>query len=60
MEIYVKKAVIRLSRDKKLLVADYFQRAIRIQPDMMEWQTSHILVLIDTFKHHQKTMETDI
>ncbi|XP_030289445.1 interferon-induced protein with tetratricopeptide repeats 1-like [Sparus aurata] len=46
-EIYAEKAwtLMKFSTDKKLLAADYFLRAIRMQPDMLEWKTSHILVL---------------
>ncbi|KAM6952071.1 LOW QUALITY PROTEIN: interferon-induced protein with tetratricopeptide repeats 1-like [Lycodopsis pacificus] len=43
-EIYAEKAwtLMQFSTDRKL-VADYFQKAIRMQPDMVEWNTSHIL-----------------
>ncbi|XP_030288384.1 interferon-induced protein with tetratricopeptide repeats 2-like [Sparus aurata] len=46
-EIYAEKAwtLMKFSADKKPLAADYFQRAIRMQPDMVEWKTSHVLVL---------------
>ncbi|KAM8744746.1 interferon-induced protein with tetratricopeptide repeats 1B-like [Acanthopagrus schlegelii] len=46
-EIYAEKAwtLMKFSTDKKQLAADYFQRAIRMQPDMVEWKTSHVLVL---------------
>ncbi|XP_036970930.1 interferon-induced protein with tetratricopeptide repeats 2-like [Acanthopagrus latus] len=46
-EIYAEKAwtLMKFSTDKKQLAADYFQRAIRMQPDMVEWKTSHFLVL---------------
>ncbi|XP_073333043.1 interferon-induced protein with tetratricopeptide repeats 2-like [Pagrus major] len=44
-EIYAEKAwtLMKFSSDKKLLAADYFQRAIRMQPDMVEWKSSHVL-----------------
>ncbi|XP_074492458.1 interferon-induced protein with tetratricopeptide repeats 1-like [Sebastes fasciatus] len=43
-EIYAEKAwtLMKFSRDRKL-VADYFQRAIKMQPDMVEWNTSHVM-----------------
>ncbi|KAM8746172.1 interferon-induced protein with tetratricopeptide repeats 1B-like [Acanthopagrus schlegelii] len=46
-EIYAEKAwtLMTFSTDKKQLAADYFQRAIRMQPDMVEWKTSYVLVL---------------
>ncbi|XP_030289689.1 interferon-induced protein with tetratricopeptide repeats 1B-like [Sparus aurata] len=46
-EIYAEKAwtLMKFSADQKQLAADYFQRAIRMQPDMVEWKTSHVLLL---------------
>lgn len=46
-EIYAEKGwtLMKFGPDEKLLAADYFQRAIRMQPDMVEWQTSHVLAL---------------
>ena len=46
--------------EKKLLAADYFQRAIRMQPDVVEWQTSHVLGLVNTSKHSKTGVEEDI
>ncbi|KAG7999631.1 Interferon-induced protein with tetratricopeptide repeats 1B [Nibea albiflora] len=44
-EIYAEKAwtLMKFSADKKLLAADYFQRAIRMKPDMVEWNTSYVI-----------------
>ncbi|XP_071342715.1 interferon-induced protein with tetratricopeptide repeats 2-like [Trachinotus anak] len=52
-EIYAEKAwtLMKFGPDKKLLAADCFQRAIRMQPDMVEWQTSHVLALVNPFKY---------
>ncbi|XP_056234621.1 interferon-induced protein with tetratricopeptide repeats 2-like, partial [Seriola aureovittata] len=52
-EIYAEKAwtLMKFGPDQKLLAADYFQRAIRMQPDMVEWQTSHVLALVNPFNH---------
>lgn len=46
-EIYAEKAwtLMKFSADQKQLAADYFQRAIRMQPDMVEWKTSYFLLL---------------
>ncbi|XP_073333014.1 interferon-induced protein with tetratricopeptide repeats 1-like [Pagrus major] len=46
-EIYAEKAwtLMKFSADKRLLAADYFQRAIRMQPDMVEWKSSHVIAL---------------
>ncbi|AWP10461.1 putative interferon-induced protein with tetratricopeptide repeats 1B-like [Scophthalmus maximus] len=52
-EVHAEKAwtLMKFSREKKLLAADHFQRAIRMQPDVVEWQTSHVLALANCFKH---------
>ncbi|XP_062280860.1 interferon-induced protein with tetratricopeptide repeats 5-like [Scomber scombrus] len=61
-EIYAEKAwtLVKFGRDKTLLAADYFQRAIRMQPDMVEWHTSHVIVLENVYRHSDKPMEEDI
>ncbi|XP_026200586.1 interferon-induced protein with tetratricopeptide repeats 3-like [Anabas testudineus] len=61
-EIYAEKAwtLMKFSRDQKLLATDYFQRAIRMQPDMVDWQTSHVFALVSSFKHHKTMLGTDI
>ena len=47
-EIYAEKAWTLFSRDIKL-PADYFQRAIRMQPDMVEWNTSLVFRVSECF-----------
>ncbi|GAA6233868.1 interferon-induced protein with tetratricopeptide repeats 2-like [Lates japonicus] len=61
-EIYAEKAwtLMKFNREKKQLAADYFQRAIRMQPDMVEWQSSHVLALVNVFKHSNKNLSGDI
>ncbi|XP_074492447.1 interferon-induced protein with tetratricopeptide repeats 1-like [Sebastes fasciatus] len=61
-EIYAEKAwtLMKFSEDKKRLAADYFQRAIRMQPDMVEWNTSHVLGLARAFKHSDTGLEADM
>ncbi|XP_040896878.1 interferon-induced protein with tetratricopeptide repeats 1-like [Toxotes jaculatrix] len=61
-EIYAEKAwtLMKFSKDKKLLAADYFQRAIRMQPDMVEWQTSHVVGLANAFKHSDTGLGADV
>uniref|UniRef100_A0A3Q3K2B7 Uncharacterized protein n=2 Tax=Monopterus albus TaxID=43700 RepID=A0A3Q3K2B7_MONAL len=61
-EVYAEKAwtLMKFEADQKLLAADYFQRAIRMQPDMVEWQTSHVLVLVNAFKQCNKKLGADI
>ncbi|XP_078114388.1 antiviral innate immune response effector IFIT1-like [Sander vitreus] len=60
-EIYAEKGwtLMTFSSDKKLAV-DYFQRAIRMQPDMVEWNTSYILGLVDDFKYSNTGVEADL
>ena len=61
-EIYAEKAwtLMKFSTDQKQLAVNYFQRAIRMQPDMVEWHTSHVLVLVNAFKYCNKKLEADI
>ncbi|KAI3369130.1 hypothetical protein L3Q82_026095, partial [Scortum barcoo] len=60
-EIYAEKAwtLMKFSTDREL-VADYFQRAIRMQPDMVEWKTSYTLMLVSAFKHNETGLEAEI
>ncbi|KAK2908319.1 hypothetical protein Q8A73_009392 [Channa argus] len=61
-EIYAEKAwtLMKFNRDKRLQAANLFQRAIRMQPDMVEWQTSHIIALVNAFKCYSKTVGPDV
>ncbi|XP_019119473.2 interferon-induced protein with tetratricopeptide repeats 1 [Larimichthys crocea] len=61
-EIYAEKAwtLMKFSTDKRLLAADYFQRAIRMQPDMVEWNTSYVIGLVRSFKHSKEELGADV
>ncbi|XP_047442916.1 interferon-induced protein with tetratricopeptide repeats 1-like [Mugil cephalus] len=62
-EIYAEKAwtLMKFSRyKKKLLAADYFQRAIRMQPDRVEWQTSRVIALVSAYKYCSNELGADI
>ncbi|KAM9358431.1 interferon-induced protein with tetratricopeptide repeats 1-like [Symphorus nematophorus] len=61
-EIYAEKAwtLMKFDASKKLLAAEYFQKAIRMQPDMVEWHTSHVLALVSAFKNYSKELDDDI
>ncbi|KAM7409369.1 hypothetical protein PAMA_001037 [Pampus argenteus] len=61
-EIYAEKAwtLMKFGKNKSLLAADYFQRAIRMQPDMVEWHTSHVLALLNANKQYDETVEENI
>ncbi|XP_068563295.1 interferon-induced protein with tetratricopeptide repeats 1B-like [Cebidichthys violaceus] len=60
-EIYAEKAwtLMQFKTDREL-VADYFQKAIRMQPDMVEWNTSHVIWLASPFKHSNTVLEADV
>ncbi|XP_074492449.1 interferon-induced protein with tetratricopeptide repeats 1-like isoform X2 [Sebastes fasciatus] len=60
-EIYAEKAwtLMKYSTDRKL-AADYFQRAIKMQPDMVEWNTSYVLGLERAFKDSNTELEADM
>ncbi|XP_075938683.1 antiviral innate immune response effector IFIT1-like [Anarhichas minor] len=60
-EIYAEKAwtLMKFSTHREL-VSDYFQKAIRMQPDMVEWNTSHVIGLASAFKHSDTGLEADI
>ncbi|XP_073332946.1 interferon-induced protein with tetratricopeptide repeats 1-like [Pagrus major] len=61
-EIYAEKAwtLMKFSADKKLLAADYFQRAIRMQPDMVEWFTSRVIALVSASMHSNTGLDADV
>ncbi|KAI3368371.1 hypothetical protein L3Q82_008073 [Scortum barcoo] len=62
-EIHVEKAwtLMKFSGDRKRQAVEYFQRAIRMQPDVVEWHSSRILALVNAFKHSSnKEMEADV
>ncbi|CAK6977713.1 interferon-induced protein with tetratricopeptide repeats 1-like [Scomber scombrus] len=62
-DIYAEKAwtLMKFGKDKKLLAAGYFQRAIRMQPDMVEWNTSYMIALVNAVKCFEDTpLEEDI
>ncbi|XP_053285820.1 interferon-induced protein with tetratricopeptide repeats 1 [Pleuronectes platessa] len=61
-EICAEKAwtLMKFSREQKLLADDYFQRAIRMQPDVVEWQTSHVMLLDNMSIHSETGFEEDI
>ncbi|KAM4547903.1 interferon-induced protein with tetratricopeptide repeats 2-like [Odontesthes bonariensis] len=61
-EICAEKAwtLMKFDKDKKLQAADYFQRAVRMNPDMVEWQTSRALALSHGFKANDKNLSADV
>ncbi|XP_037326496.2 interferon-induced protein with tetratricopeptide repeats 1-like [Pungitius pungitius] len=60
-ELYAEKAWTLMMLDiERELVSDYFQKAIRMQPDMVEWNTSHVIWLANAFIRGSTDMEADI
>ncbi|KAF3835573.1 hypothetical protein F7725_028131 [Dissostichus mawsoni] len=60
-ETYAEKAYALLALKGDInLVADYFQRAIEMQPGIREWNTSHALALMYASKHSMTGLEDDI
>nr|XP_040040580.1 interferon-induced protein with tetratricopeptide repeats 1-like [Gasterosteus aculeatus aculeatus] len=61
-EVYAEKAwtLMKFGTDKRLQATDYFQKAIRMQPDMVEWHTSHVIGLESTLRHPEKKLVADI
>ncbi|XP_062280852.1 interferon-induced protein with tetratricopeptide repeats 2-like [Scomber scombrus] len=61
-DIYAEKAwtLMKFGRDKTQMAVDYFQRAIRMQPDMVEWHTSHVIALVKGFGHPDEPLEENI
>ncbi|XP_028260242.1 interferon-induced protein with tetratricopeptide repeats 1-like [Parambassis ranga] len=61
-EVYAEKAwtLMKFSKDQKLLAADYFQRALRMQPDRVEWQTSRVIALVSANKHSETGVDPDV
>lgn len=61
-EILAEKAwtLMKFGFHKNLLAADYFQKAIRMQPNMVEWNTSHVLALDSAFQICTPEEEGDI
>nr|XP_040039672.1 interferon-induced protein with tetratricopeptide repeats 1B-like [Gasterosteus aculeatus aculeatus] len=60
-ELYAEKAWTLMILDiERELVSDYFQKAIQMQPDMVEWNTSHVIGLASNFVRGSTKMEADI
>lgn len=61
-EVCAEKAwtLMKFGGNKKLLAADLFQKAIRMQPDMVEWQTSRVLALANAFLQHRGNVDADV
>ncbi|MED6285449.1 hypothetical protein CHARACLAT_029466 [Characodon lateralis] len=60
-EVYAEKAwtLMKFDKAKKLEATELFLRAIRMQPDTVEWQSSRMIGLLSTFKHSDDEPEAD-
>uniref|UniRef100_A0A3Q2FMV6 Interferon-induced protein with tetratricopeptide repeats 1-like n=1 Tax=Cyprinodon variegatus TaxID=28743 RepID=A0A3Q2FMV6_CYPVA len=61
-EVCAEKAwtLIKFDKEKKLQAAELFQRAVRMQPDNVEWETSWAILSADPFKAYIKDMTPDL
>ncbi|CAJ1059449.1 interferon-induced protein with tetratricopeptide repeats 1B-like [Xyrichtys novacula] len=61
-EICAEKAwtLMKFDTAEKLQAADYFQRALRMQPGTVEWHTSHVLALVNAFRNSNNELGADI
>ncbi|XP_076015512.1 interferon-induced protein with tetratricopeptide repeats 2-like isoform X2 [Genypterus blacodes] len=61
-EVMAEKAwtLMNFGFKRKPLAVDYFQRAIRLQPDMVEWNTSRVLALDSTLQMADPGQEDDV
>uniref|UniRef100_A0A8C8DG05 Interferon-induced protein with tetratricopeptide repeats 1-like n=1 Tax=Oryzias sinensis TaxID=183150 RepID=A0A8C8DG05_9TELE len=61
-EIYAEKAwtLMKSSKDNELLAADYFQRSFKMQPDMVQWQSSRVIALASAAKYWATDLSDDV
>uniref|UniRef100_UPI003AAEEA69 interferon-induced protein with tetratricopeptide repeats 1-like n=1 Tax=Centroberyx gerrardi TaxID=166262 RepID=UPI003AAEEA69 len=61
-DIYAEKAwtLMKFSPDRKLEAIEYFQRAISVEPDRVEWRTSHVLALESAVENHTPEREAEM
>ncbi|KAM8873749.1 interferon-induced protein with tetratricopeptide repeats 3-like [Spinachia spinachia] len=60
-ELYAEKAWTLMKFDtERELVSDYFQKAIKMQPDLVEWNTSHVIGLARAFIQGSTELGADI
>ncbi|XP_015247082.1 PREDICTED: interferon-induced protein with tetratricopeptide repeats 1-like [Cyprinodon variegatus] len=61
-EVYAEKAwtLMKFDKEKKLQAAELFQKAVKMQPDMVEWQSSRMIGLLSSFKHSDEDPDADI
>lgn len=60
-EVCVEKAwtLMKFDQDKRLKAIDYFQMAIRMEPERKEWQSSHALALDSVYYFHPNNQQKE-
>ncbi|XP_059197161.1 interferon-induced protein with tetratricopeptide repeats 1-like [Centropristis striata] len=60
-EIYAEKAwtLMEFTADKEV-IEEYFEKAIRMQPDMVEWKTSYALASMNAFNNSSTGVEAEV
>ncbi|XP_020558232.2 interferon-induced protein with tetratricopeptide repeats 1-like isoform X2 [Oryzias latipes] len=61
-EIYAEKAwtLMKFGKDNQLLAADYFQRSFKMQPHMVQWQSSRVIALSSAAKYWDTGLSDDV
>ncbi|XP_056131767.1 interferon-induced protein with tetratricopeptide repeats 2-like [Lampris incognitus] len=61
-EVYAEKAwtLMNFSQHRKMQAVEYFEKAIRMDPDRVEWQTSHVLNLENALECRTSKQEAEI
>uniref|UniRef100_A0A3Q2DWU2 Uncharacterized protein n=1 Tax=Cyprinodon variegatus TaxID=28743 RepID=A0A3Q2DWU2_CYPVA len=61
-EVCAEKAwtLMKLDKEKKLQAAELFQKAVRMQPDNVEWQSSCAILSAEVFKENLQELYTDM
>ncbi|KAK6313776.1 hypothetical protein J4Q44_G00152350 [Coregonus suidteri] len=60
-EVCAEKAwtLMKFDQDKRLKAIDYFQMAIRMEPERKEWQSSHALALDSVYPFHPDNQQKE-
>ncbi|KAM7012012.1 interferon-induced protein with tetratricopeptide repeats 1-like [Tautogolabrus adspersus] len=60
-EIYAEKAwtLMKFGKKGQLQAADFFEKAIGMQPDMVEWNSSYVIGLASASKHSESGVEAN-
>ncbi|XP_012712260.3 interferon-induced protein with tetratricopeptide repeats 1 [Fundulus heteroclitus] len=61
-EVCAEKAwtLMKFDKEKEQQAAELFQRAIQMQPDVVEWQSSRLIGLLSSIKHSDVPPDADV